>query len=115
VSHCAPEVQIQRAASTSAVAGLRVSDTWARRAVARQPRRQPPRPSALPCAADNRYVIQPRGIELVEVIAWLLASAVPPMGAPVKDQQTEEADKSKPHCGGVDAMGPPKPLVVIVR
>jgi hypothetical protein len=79
------------------------------------PRRQPPCLSTLPGTADNTFVIQPRGTELVEVIAWLLASAPPPMLAPVKQQQTEKADKSKPHCDGVDAMGPSKPLVVIVH
>ena len=65
--------------------------------------------------ADNTLVIQPRGTELVEVIVWLLASVPPPTLASVKEQQTEKADKSEPHCDGADAMGPSKPLVVIVH
>jgi len=72
-------------------------------------------PQPLPGTADNTLVIQPRGTELVAVIAWLLASAPPPMGAPVKDQQTGTADNCKPRCGGVDAMGPSRRLHVIVH
>jgi hypothetical protein len=80
-----------------------------------QARRQSPCLSTLLGTADNTFVIQPRGTELVEVIAWLLASVGPPMDVPVKGQQTEKADKSKQHRDGVDAMGPSTPLVVIVH